>query len=188
MTRRTWAIGVVVVLSACGGGAASSSGGTTSTGGTAAAAPIRLVDALDRAEAHLPSTQPFEVEYEEHEGRRVIEVEVISGETVHAVFYDPATGEIVDEADETPEADEAAALPALRDQIAAGTLSLRRALELATSSYDVASVEAVELVIENGAGAASVLVREEAGMTRYLHEPTTGAVISSGPGTAEHGE
>jgi uncharacterized membrane protein YkoI len=187
MGKRTMMMGAMI-LAACGGGAAESSGSSSSTVTESSSTTLSFADALSRAEAAYPGTSAFEVEYEEHEGRRVVEVEVVSGAEVREVYYDPSTGDVVHEASETPEADEALALPTIRDGITAGTLSMRRSIELATSTYPAASIEAVELQVENGTAVVSILVREAAGVTRYVHDAASGALISNAPGTAEHAE
>jgi uncharacterized iron-regulated membrane protein len=186
MIGRWTMVGAAALLAACGGSTASSSGsGSTAT--ASGAATLSFGDALTRTETAHPDAKAFEVEYEEHGGRRVIEVEVLSGETVHAVFYDPASGEVVEEADETPEADEAASLPTVRAAIEAGSVSMRSALELANSHHPE-GIEAVELQVENGAVVVAVLVRDASGMARYAHDPATGNELSRAAGAAEHAE
>lgn len=186
MNARTTVV-LAIFLCACGGGAAATSRGGTATESEATSA-LGFSDALARAEAAYPGTHAFEVEVEEHEGRRVIEVEVLSGAEVREIYYDPSTGDVVHEASETPEAEEAAALPTLRDGIAAGTFSLRGALTLAASSYPAGSIEAVELQVEGGTPVVSIVVRGASGSTRHVHDAATGTLVSSAPGSAEHAE
>lgn len=187
MSERLMIAGAVF-LAACGGGTAATSSSTSATVTETSTSTLSFADALGRAEAAYPGTAAFEVEYEEHEGRRVVEVEVLSGDSVREVYYDLTSGDVVHEASETPEADEAAALPVLRAGIDAGSLSMRRALEIATANYAEASIDAVELQVENGVAIVSIVVREASGTTRYVHDPATGSRVSSAPGSAEHSE
>jgi uncharacterized membrane protein YkoI len=65
---------------------------------------------------------------------------------------------------------------------------MRGSLALAASAYPAASIEAVELQVENGTPIVSVVVRDASGSTRYVHDAATGTLVSSAPGSAEHAE
>lgn len=190
MQRWTMTVVVVLVAAACGGGAAETAppaSAETATAGSSSAS-LSFDDALSRAEAAYPDAPAFEVEYETHEGARVLEVEMMTTTGVHEVYYDLASGAAVHESDETPDADETAAFPALRAQISAGAISMRRALELASSQYPAGSVEAVEFAVEGGRVVTAIVAREASGATRHVHDAASGEHLSSAPAHGEHDE
>lgn len=192
MTRRMTVVMALAagLAGACGGSAPEAAPAQSSqrTVTESSESGLSFGDALTRAEQRYPNAEAFEVEYERHQGSRVVEVEVIQGDDVREVYFDPSNGQIVHEALETPEADEASALPQLHGDIQAGRVSMRRGLELAMSSHPEADVRAVELQVVDGRTVVSVLVSEPGGARRYLHDAASGQLVSEGAGSLEHDE
>jgi uncharacterized membrane protein YkoI len=167
---------LALALAACGG--TSTPDAPSSAGGEAA---FTWGDAIAAARAADPSFVPTEVEIESVEGRELVEVEGIRGDEVVERYYDPATGELVQEGTEALDEEETAALPTLRQRLSDGEARLEDVLAMARRAYPE-GIREVELEMHGDALIFEVTVEVDGEARVFVHDPATGAVIGEEQG------
>lgn len=166
--RTILSLSLITLLAACGG---------ASTPSTLPGDGLTWDQVLSDIRAQDEMNVPVEIEWEEEEGERRLEVEFFNGDTKIERYFDPATGELLDETyDEYDDADESAAAAELRAALAANPLRLEDAIATAQGAYSADAVREVEF-IWRGRVLIEVEVNEESGLRVYFHDPATGEVV-----------
>lgn len=173
---------LVLLFAGCaGGGSAGStvaaSAAAPSGGGAEHAGPLGFEGALAMARARDPNGLPVEVEREAVDGKTLIEVEMVRGDEVIELYYDPETRALVREAVEELEPHEVATLPALRQHLSEGTARLEDVLALARERYASDDVREVELEMHGEQLVMEVTVVRDGKASEMVHDPQSGALI-----------
>lgn len=133
-------------------------------------ATMSFEDALAAGRAQMPDGMPIEVEVEMVDGTRYLEVEMIEGDGITEMYFDPSNGELFRSGPEAMEEDEAAAFPSLRAALEARPRAMEEALERALATHDAANVREVSLVWAEDALAVRV-VTEDGGAAQTQQMP-----------------
>lgn len=151
---------------------------TTTEGGEATpGSSFGFDEALAAARLEMPAGIPIEVEHEDVGGRSLLEVELIDGDVVRELYYDPRDGTLARRGDEQLTEDEQAALPALREALSAGEATLERAIEVARQHHDDASLREVELELSDGRPVVQVEIDVGGAAQAHLYDLETGEPV-----------
>ncbi|MGF1469489.1 MAG: PepSY domain-containing protein [Sandaracinaceae bacterium] len=176
MHRYTLISPLAAVLLACGGGGDGMSSQQPASAGDESAA-FTWEDAITSARAADATLIPIEVELEQVEGRTLIEVEGIRGDAVVELYYDPASGALVQEGVEELTPEEQASLPALRQRLASGDPRLEDGLAMARQRYAADELREVELEMHGDRLVLEVEVERDGQTTAWVHDAASGELL-----------
>ena len=131
-------------------------------------------EALAAARERMPDGLPMEVEHEVLDGAAYIEVELITDGAIRELFFDPQTGEVAREGDETLDAEEQAALPSLTEALRARSTAMEDGLAIAREHHSDAQLREVELIWADGQVFVEVEI-DDGGAAQSHRYPLDGA-------------
>lgn len=142
----------------------------------AQARSVSFADAVATAQAEVPEGVPYEVEFEEHEGQSVIEVELFVGSIVREVHIDPVSGAVISVEDETDGEQTPAELEQQAKLVAEAKLSIPEAAAKASEQLGGTATE-VEFEVIDGALVAVVTVEVDGEARELRLDPVDGQVL-----------
>lgn len=194
ISRTTTAALLALCLSGCGADAAGEAAGDSVTStdqegavGGEASGPASFDAVIAAARRERPAGTPIEVEREQVAGAMLLEVELLEGDTIAELYFDPTTGELVRQGEEHLSAAEQAALPALREALAQNAPTLEEALALARQHYGDEEMHEVELELHEGRLVLEVAIERNGRREIVLHDVQSGERIGEETGS-EHEE
>lgn len=162
---------MALALAACGGARSDAT-----TAPAREALDLRSVVGVARAQA--PGAIPIEVEHETLDGAATLEVEVLEGGVIRELYFDPATGALLQDGVEELAPDEAEALPALEAALSDGGVTLEDAVDFALATHADDDVREVELELHDGRLVLEVGVRRNGEDVELVYDAVTRELLS----------
>lgn len=157
---------MALALAACGGARSDAT-----TAPAREALDLRSVVGVARAQA--PDAIPIEAEHETLDGAATLEVEVLEGGVIRELYFDPATGVLVQDGVEELAPDEAETLPALEAALSDGGVTLEDAVDFALATHADGDVREVELELHDGRLVLEVGVRRNGEDVELVYDAVT---------------